>query len=449
VSRFDVVSRGRALVVDADSDARAAARRALELDGWTVVEAAGTEGARAAGSVDVMVLDPVLPEAGGTSLLDSSLSPVVVCSGFDRFERPSLDRGARFFLRKPIDSQELAQAVRAAVSAGEDAAAIAAENRARTGRLRADSADAREHLLAGAPLDAAGLRDQLRALTAWATGYFGVRRSFVWVLERGQLKVLAESGGAPLYPEGSATDPVGHFDGEVITAGAPLVLTDATTHPVFANHVATAVTSFYAGAPLVTAGRVALGTFCVEDLLATPFHAEDAELLTALGHTAGRLIETVAHGGAAAPTLFAAPGVFAGDALDDLLAVELARARRARSAMELALVSLREPLLPALPDIQHDVARVGRRRFALAVDDQHLAIVCGDVTRDLVRRRVDQAVSGFAWRHPVAAAGAASIEPAQGGGRDLTPSRLRAAALDMLTLASSAPGGPVQRIALV
>jgi len=452
VSTLDgIAPAGRVLVVDADPDARAAARKALEGARFLVDEAADAESARSATTPDIVVIDPVLPD-GGDDLISGARAPVIVSSGFDGYERRSLDRGARIFLRKPADPDELVRAVVAARS-GEAAliSELAAENRARTGRLRADAADTRERLLAGAPLDADSLRGQLRALTAWASGYFGVRRAFVLVLERGQLRVLAESGGAPTFPDGVTTDPVVHFDNEVVTAGAPLVVSDAPSHAVFARHPAAAITTFYAGAPLLTAGRIALGTFCVEDVSPTPFHAEDAALLRALGRMTGRLIESIAHGGPPAPTLFAAPAVFAPETLDALLSVELSRTARGRSAMELALVTLRGELSEALGDIAHDVARVGRRRFALATVGSRLAIVCGDVTRDLVRRRVDQAIAAFAWRHPVTAAGAASIDPAAGSApsaASLSPKQVRAAAHDMLELASRSPGGCMQRIAL-
>jgi CheY-like chemotaxis protein len=442
---------GRILVVDADPEARAVACRALESAGWTVAQAEDAAGALAATTPDVILLDPALPGGGGEALIESAAAPVVVSTGFDGFERPALERGARQFLRKPADPRELVQSVRAA-HRGQADPSIAADNRARTGRLRAESADARESLLAGTSWDP-WLRDQLRALTAWAGGYFGVRRAFVFVLERGQLRVLAESGGAPLYPEGATTDPVVHFDSEVITAAAPLVVADAPAHAVFATHPAAAVASFYAGAPLRTAGRIALGTFCVEDVNPIAFHPEDAALLAALGRMAGRLLESIAHGGPPAPALFAVPGVFTAATLDALVTAELARATRGRSAMELALIALREPLTAALPDISHDVARVGRRRFALAVDEHRLAVVCGDVTRDLVRRRVEHAVNGFAWRHPVLAAGAASVDPntrqtRPTAGADWSPLRLHTAALDMLELAGRSPAGPIQRIAL-
>jgi hypothetical protein len=259
--------------------------------------------------------------------------------------------------------------------------------------------------------------------------------------------VLAQLGAGPQFPEGSAMEPTVHFDPEVISAAAPLVLRDAPAHAVYAHHPAAALSRFYAGVPLIPSGRVALGTICLEDVDTVAFGAQDAQLLSVLARVIGRELEALAHGRDPLPPLFAAPGVFGAGALDALIAAEAARATHERWAMELALVQLQDGSPEALEAIALDVARGPRRRLALAVDDAgRLAVVYGDVTRDLVRRRVDQAVGAFAWRRPIVAAGAASLQP--GAAAPFDAGQIYRAACDMLELAAREPGGKIQRLAL-
>ena len=88
----------------------------------------------------------------------------------------------------------------------------------------------------------------------------------------------------------------------------------------------------------------------------------------------------------------------------------------------------------------------GRIIYFYVVDGEgRLALLAGDLNRDLVRRRIEQALAAFTWRHPIAAAGAACLVPRSFSTRIIEPAQLRAAAADML--AQATPAG-VQRVAL-
>ena len=108
-------------VVDDDQRIRAALRRALQLEGYEVLEGRdGVEGEALAGRVDAMVLDATMPNLGGFELCrrlraTGSLLPILMLTARtstpDRVE--GLDAGADDYLPKPFALDELLARLRA------------------------------------------------------------------------------------------------------------------------------------------------------------------------------------------------------------------------------------------------------------------------------------------------------------------------------------------------
>ena len=111
------------LVVDDDADVRELLRVALEAEGYYV---AGADNGRAAldhlrshAASCIILLDLMLPVMDGShfrtaQLHDRSLAwiPVVVMSGGPDSDRHAREMGARRLVRKPLDLDEVTQALR-------------------------------------------------------------------------------------------------------------------------------------------------------------------------------------------------------------------------------------------------------------------------------------------------------------------------------------------------
>lgn len=122
----------RALLVEDDADVRALARRLLETEGLTVVEArSGEEGlarwreARSIGKeVDVVVTDVVMPDMGGRELVAQLRAlrpglPVVYMSSFLADAVAGLDlTGPAELLEKPFTPVSFADAIGAVLGRG-------------------------------------------------------------------------------------------------------------------------------------------------------------------------------------------------------------------------------------------------------------------------------------------------------------------------------------------
>ena len=117
------------LIVEDDDDLRALYRRALALEGYTVVEA--NSGYAALQRMDVqppslVILDLILPGYDGLAVLrDISAQPhlravpVLVVTGSSLFVDPSRVAGV---LRKPVAPARLLQAIQQCLSAGDSVA---------------------------------------------------------------------------------------------------------------------------------------------------------------------------------------------------------------------------------------------------------------------------------------------------------------------------------------
>ena len=159
----------------------------------------------------------------------------------------------------------------------------------------------------------------------------------------------------------------------------------------------------------------------------------------------GRQIHALA-GGLPLEPLFAAPKLFGAAALEVLLEAELRRAERDGSAMELGLVDLRDDKPGALEEIGFDLALLpDRRHFAAAIDDADgIALVMGDASSAVVRRRVDAAIGAFTWRHPALGAGAAMFTGRIGAPLEIP--ELTRTAREALALATRARDGKTHRL---
>jgi DNA-binding response OmpR family regulator len=108
-------------VVDDDPSLRLVCRVNLELDGYTVLEAAGVGQAKeilAAGGIDAMLLDLHLGDGDGRDLLASlgaERPPVALFTGSERID-PGLDDVADAVLSKPFEIRLLAETVDRLVS---------------------------------------------------------------------------------------------------------------------------------------------------------------------------------------------------------------------------------------------------------------------------------------------------------------------------------------------
>ena len=112
------------LVVDDSSEALAIYADLLGEAGYDVTAAENGVAALAAMGrrmPDLVLLDLQMPAMGGLELLDrvrerrATAPPVVAVSGLESLERAALSRGARAFLRKPVQACDLVAVIDAAL----------------------------------------------------------------------------------------------------------------------------------------------------------------------------------------------------------------------------------------------------------------------------------------------------------------------------------------------
>lgn len=110
-----LTTRGKVLIADDDEDGRMMLAFLLTSEGWDIIEACN--GKEAVKKVveerpDVLLLDNRMPELSGTlvyqHLCEVGLSlPTVLITAYSEVEELALSLGIRYFLKKPIDFQQL------------------------------------------------------------------------------------------------------------------------------------------------------------------------------------------------------------------------------------------------------------------------------------------------------------------------------------------------------
>ena len=112
------------LIVDDDAGLRGFVRASLELDGYSVKEAASAEEGLAAleeGPPDLILLDVMMPKVDGWEMLRRVQErhgvgsiPVLMFSGKvdEREAKEAASRGARGFIGKPFDPQQLIESAK-------------------------------------------------------------------------------------------------------------------------------------------------------------------------------------------------------------------------------------------------------------------------------------------------------------------------------------------------
>src|SRR5262249_66941 len=137
------------LIVDDSAEVGEMFAAILVAEGYDVMLAADGREALALAAkrrADVVLLALMMPELHGVGFLERlphevapPLPIVVAASGFDRFRRLALERGAHAFISKPIDAGELVAIVASALSgAAMDEALLRAHDR----RIQEGRADA-------------------------------------------------------------------------------------------------------------------------------------------------------------------------------------------------------------------------------------------------------------------------------------------------------------------
>jgi DNA-binding NtrC family response regulator len=109
------------LIVDDEAVARKFVRETLSDAGYETIEAGNLEEAHQAidtGAADIILLDVVLPDGSGLSLLDriaveNPQPPVILITAFGEIDTAveAMKKGAQDFLQKPLDLDRLKQAV--------------------------------------------------------------------------------------------------------------------------------------------------------------------------------------------------------------------------------------------------------------------------------------------------------------------------------------------------
>ena len=350
----------------------------------------GEQGLRAVAArrPDLIVLDMMMPNVDGLEFLErlaamtAAPPPVLAYSGFDKLGELALSSGASAFLRKPFEFDALSAVARALL---DRAATLPLPDRAAEDDERARAAERREVFWRTAPPLSAALRTDLQRLVDGTARYFGAAAAFVTALHDGALHVLAVHGAADRFPAGCAMDPHVNFCPDVIAAQTPLVVEDGASSAAFRDHPATAGdVRFYAGAPILTADGLALGTFCLEDPRPRSFAAEDLALVRHFAHAIGEAIYADRRGAAWVP-LHVDEGVVHPRVLEVLLDAELRRAERDGDAVELAVLA-RTADAALAADL---CAPAAVERFALAPHPEGAVLLAGVYPDADSRSRMD------------------------------------------------------------
>lgn len=122
IDATDILS-ARILVVDDDPDAASTLAQVLTLHGYSCVETTtdpgAVQGLHRSNDYDLIMLDLQMPNVDGFAVMEGlreferdGYLPVLAITGESGHRMPALKLGARDFLRKPIDPEELLLRVR-------------------------------------------------------------------------------------------------------------------------------------------------------------------------------------------------------------------------------------------------------------------------------------------------------------------------------------------------
>jgi len=122
IDATDILS-ARILVVDDDPDAASTLAQVLTLHGYgsvaTTTDPGAVHGLHRANDYDLILLDLQMPNMDGFAVMEAlreferdGYLPVLAITGEAGHRKPALKLGARDFLRKPVDPEELLLRVR-------------------------------------------------------------------------------------------------------------------------------------------------------------------------------------------------------------------------------------------------------------------------------------------------------------------------------------------------
>jgi CheY-like chemotaxis protein len=398
-----------------------------------------------------ILLDMMMPEMDGLDFLErlphevEDPPPVIAMSAFDRFEHDALQRGARVFLHKPIDSQDLAEALDAVLAGAQVAPSLLAEQRHRVAAHRERAAVHREAFLDRVGLGDRGLQTALRSTVDWCSAYFGMPIALVNIRTGDTFQVQARAGD-PVFKEGQQVDKDRFVCSDVVDAGSPMLIGDLAASAVYRRHpTADAGFRFYVGVPLSTRAGVAFGTLCLLDREPRVLHGNDLTMLEALAAVISDQIAASGDGDAARRSAFVAPNVLTRDMLRVLLSTNLQGIASEHGAMEVALVDLGDDR--DVQRISEEIYRaVGRMGFGLAEHRRGvLALVSPAGTTTASDDRMRLALAAVQNAAPgLRGIGVVSVE--MGGTRLAGPRGIEALADDALN--TSISDGGIRRVTL-
>jgi CheY-like chemotaxis protein len=272
-------SRGRVFLVDSDTAIRRDAIQALLPHGFEVMVGDGPFEATTAivkAQPDLVVLGHSMTHPFGLALIgrlfslpDTADIPVVVIANTREAKVAADQAGATFVMAGPVTGGEIRNTVRKQLAAGKGSLAGAPDSvLGDSGRLAAVAALQR---------DTAG-NVNLERFTKLTSDMLGAPVSMVTLIENDRQVYASQIG----IPEPWATQKHAPLEYSyyqyAITSKQPLVIDDATTHPLVSGSPSLTENewSAYAGIPLITTDGHAVGALCAIDH--KPRHWSDHEV---------------------------------------------------------------------------------------------------------------------------------------------------------------------------
>lgn len=272
-------SRGRIFLVDSDTATRRDAIQALLPHGFEVMVGDGPFEATTAiikAQPDLVVLGQSMTHPFGLALIgrlfslpDTADTPVLVIANTAEAELAANQAGATRVLPGPITEADLRAAIDDQMRSGRGSLAGAPDSvLGDTGRLAAVAALRR---------DTAG-NVNLDRFTKLTSDMLGTPVSMVTLIENDR-QVYASQIGIPEPWASQGHAPLEYsYCQYAITSKQPLVIDDATTHPLVSRSpsIAESAWNAYAGIPLITTDGHAVGALCAIDH--EPRHWSDHEV---------------------------------------------------------------------------------------------------------------------------------------------------------------------------